>query len=219
MTLSVENLTINNANIPLISSINFSVNNGEVMTLMGPSGCGKSSLLSAIAGHLSPVFTLEGQIQLNNTIMNDLEPDQRQIGILFQDDLLFPHLNVWENLAFGLPRNITGANRKNKAIQTLTQIGLHDIAFNMPNEISGGQRARVSLMRTLLAKPKAVLLDEPFSKLDKALRVEFRHFVFEQIKTQNIPALMVTHDDDDIPENGLVLRWPWNNNDRGLANA
>ncbi len=219
MTLSVENLTINNANIPLISSINFSVNNGEVMTLMGPSGCGKSSLLSAIAGHLSPVFTLEGKIQLNNTIMNDLEPDQRQIGILFQDDLLFPHLNVWENLAFGLPRTIIGANRKNEAIRTLTQVGLHDIAFNMPNEISGGQRARVSLMRTLLAKPKAVLLDEPFSKLDKALRIEFRLFVFEQIKKQDIPALMVTHDDDDIPENGLVLRWPWNNNDRGLTNA
>lgn len=74
-------------------------------------------------------------------------------------------------------------------------------------------------MRTLLAKPKAVLLDEPFSKLDKALRIEFRLFVFEQIKKQNIPALMVTHDDDDIPENGLVLHWPWNNTARGLANA
>lgn len=138
MTLSVENLTINNANIPLISSVSFTVNNGEVMTLMGPSGCGKSSLLSAIAGHLSPAFTLEGQIHLNNMIMNDLEPDQRQIGFLFQDDLLFPHLNVWENLAFGLPRCITGASRKEKAILTLTQIGLHNIAFHMPNEISGG---------------------------------------------------------------------------------
>ncbi|PSW03740.1 ATP-binding cassette domain-containing protein [Photobacterium lipolyticum] len=214
MTLSVENLTISNGTTPLISSVTFTVNQGEVLTLMGPSGCGKSSLLSAVAGHLSPTFALQGQISLNNSSMNELEPDQRRIGILFQDDLLFPHLNIWENLAFGLPRQIKGSNRKKHAILTLAQIGLEEIAYHMPTEISGGQRARISLMRTLLAKPEAVLLDEPFSKLDKELRTAFRQFVFEQIKAQNIPALMVTHDDDDIPDGGNVLRWPWNKETR-----
>ncbi|MDX1301641.1 ATP-binding cassette domain-containing protein [Photobacterium sp.] len=214
MTLSVENLTISNGTVPLISSVTFSVNQGEVLTLMGPSGCGKSSLLSAVAGHLSPTFTLQGKISLNNRSMNELEPDQRRIGILFQDDLLFPHLNIWENLAFGLSRNIKRSDRKKHAIATLQQIGLEELANHMPTEISGGQRARISLMRTLLAKPEAVLLDEPFSKLDKELRTAFRQFVFEQIKAQNIPALMVTHDDDDIPEGGNVLRWPWNKESR-----
>ncbi|RWX57522.1 ATP-binding cassette domain-containing protein [Photobacterium chitinilyticum] len=209
MTLSVENLTLSNNEQHLFQPVNFTVEPGNVLTLMGPSGCGKSTLLSAIAGHLSPVFLLEGTISLNGLSMIEMAPDQRRIGILFQDDLLFPHLNIWENLAFGLPKTIRGTARKEKAIATLQQIGLRELAGKMPTEISGGQRARISLMRMLLSEPHTVLLDEPFSKLDKALRSEFRDFVFEQIRQQQVPALMVTHDDDDIPDGGSVLRWPW----------
>ena len=209
MTLSVENLTISNDEQHLFQPITFSVVPGSILTLMGPSGCGKSTLLSAIAGHLSPEFVLKGAVTLDGQSMINMAPDQRRIGILFQDDLLFPHLNIWENLAFGLPKTIRGNERKKKALETLQQIGLPELANKMPTEISGGQRARVSLMRMLLSKPHAVLLDEPFSKLDKALRCEFRSFVFNQIRQQQIPALMVTHDDDDIPEGGSVLRWPW----------
>ncbi|UXI02500.1 ATP-binding cassette domain-containing protein [Photobacterium sp. TY1-4] len=209
MTLSVENLTINNREQAMFPPLTFQVAPGEILTLMGPSGCGKSTLLSAVAGHLSPYFQLSGNIELHGENMLPLAPDQRRIGILFQDDLLFPHLNVWENLAFGLPKTIKGTARKAKAQAILDQIGLGALANQMPDEISGGQRARISLMRTLLSKPRAVLLDEPFSKLDKALRAEFRQFVFEQIRQQAIPALMVTHDDDDIPPGGEVLRWPW----------
>ncbi|MEJ2763735.1 ATP-binding cassette domain-containing protein [Photobacterium sp. MCCC 1A19761] len=209
MTLSVENLTINNRDQAMFSPLTFQIAPGEILTLMGPSGCGKSTLLSAVAGHLSPVFQLSGKIELNGENMSPLAPDQRRIGILFQDDLLFPHLNVWENLAFGLPKTVKGAARKAQAQATLDQLGLSGLANQMPDEISGGQRARISLMRTLLSKPHAILLDEPFNKLDKALRSEFRQFVFEQIRQQAIPALMVTHDDDDIPPGGDVLRWPW----------
>lgn len=209
MTLSVENLTLSNSEQRLFQPVSFQVEPGKILTLMGPSGCGKSTLLSAIAGHLSPVFLLEGAISLDGLNMIEMAPDQRRIGILFQDDLLFPHLNIWENLAFGLPKSIVGNNRKAKAMATLQQLGLSELAEKMPTEISGGQRARISLMRMLLSEPHAVLLDEPFSKLDKALRNEFRSFVFQQIQQQEVPALMVTHDDDDIPDGGSVLRWPW----------
>lgn len=209
MTLSVENLTINNGHQPLFAPVSFTVSPGEVVTLMGPSGCGKSTLLSAIAGHLAPAFHCQGNVSLNGHNVMGLAPNLRKIGVLFQDDLLFPHLSVGENLMFGLPRCYQGNERAAKVTDTLTTLNLTAIANKMPDEISGGQRARISLMRMLLSEPQAVLLDEPFSKLDKALRDEFRQFVFSQIQQRQIPAIMVTHDDTDIPANGQVLNWPW----------
>ncbi|MDO6496598.1 ATP-binding cassette domain-containing protein [Photobacterium sanguinicancri] len=214
MSLSVENLTISNTfasadSAVLVNALNFSIDKGEILTIMGPSGCGKSTLLSAIAGHLVSAFSLSGDITLNNSSILDLEPNERRVGILFQDDLLFPHLTVWENLAFGLPQNIRYSARKARAFATLVDIDLVELAEKMPSDISGGQRARISLMRTLLSEPQALLLDEPFSKLDKALRETFRAFVFQQIQRSNIPAVMVSHDVDDIPYGGAVLEWPW----------
>lgn len=221
MSLSVVNLTISNTSVStepqvLIDALNFNVDNGEVLTIMGPSGCGKSTLLSAIAGHLTPAFSLSGEVTLHGNGILMLEPNERRVGILFQDDLLFPHLNVWENLAFGLPREIRHPARRARAYATLAEIELTELAEKMPSEISGGQRARISLMRTLLSEPHALLLDEPFSKLDKALRETFRTFVFNQIKHSNIPAVMVSHDNTDIPTNGVVLNWPWT---QGATNA
>lgn len=212
MTLSVTNLCISNNGTALFQPVSFIVRPGEIFTLMGPSGCGKSTLLNAIAGHLPPEFGFSGDVQLNKTSVMPLKPNERHIGLLFQDDLLFPHLNVLENLMFGLPGYYQGKERAKRAMQTLTAIELESLAHQMPDQISGGQRARVSLMRMLLSEPAAVLLDEPFNKLDKSLRTEFRHFVFEQIRKRQIPAIMVTHDSDDIPENGAVLQWPWVSN-------
>ena len=209
MTLSVESLTVSKGKSPLFNPISFSVEKGEIFTLMGPSGCGKSTLLSAIAGHLSPVFSLSGKVTLHEKDVMTLAPNERKIGLLFQDDLLFPHLSVLENLIFGLPKKYKGKQRRERALQTLTTIGLRQLATQMPDQISGGQRARISLMRMLLSEPQAVLLDEPFNKLDKALRNEFRSFVFDQIRIRHIPAIMVTHDEDDIPKKGTVLNWPW----------
>ena len=210
MTLSLENIAIyKNNGDKLLSDITFSASANEVICLMGPSGCGKSTLLSLIAGHLGPEFTYSGHIMLNGRNLEVLEPHKRKVGILFQDDLLFPHLNIWQNLAFALPNHVKGAQRYQEALWALNKVELSQLAESFPDQISGGQRARISLVRMLLAKPDIALLDEPFSKLDKALRTQFRDWVMEQLARANIPTIMVTHDEDDVPEHGRVLNWPW----------
>ncbi|TMX47419.1 ATP-binding cassette domain-containing protein [Vibrio sp. Hep-1b-8] len=210
MSLCLKKLVIcNKSGEVLFNALNLQINNGEIVTLMGPSGCGKSTLLDAIAGHLSSDFTYQGQITLNQKPIDSLPAHQRQVGILFQDDLLFPHLSVWENLAFSLPNEVKGAARKEQAMKALKNISLTNLADSFPDQISGGQRARISLTRMLLAKPNLALLDEPFSKLDRELRVQFRQWVVEQLKKADIPALMVTHDETDIPDNSRCLTWPW----------
>jgi len=177
---------------------------------MGPSGCGKSSLLSVIAGHTSADFSYQGECYYQQQLLNNLPAEKRNIGILFQDDLLFPHLNIWENLAIALPNKVKKAQRKLTALETLTQLNLLTLADKTPMQISGGQRARISMMRMLLAEPAVVLLDEPFSKLDKSLRSEFRKWVFTQTISRQLPVLMVTHDADDVPNGSKCLHWPWN---------
>lgn len=197
---------------PLFSPLSFSISAGEVLTLMGPSGCGKSTLLSVIAGHQLDDFSYHGDCFLNDKNINNVAVEKRNIGLLFQDDLLFPHLNIWENLAIALPNRIKGKERKQQALATLDQLNLSALADKSPTQISGGQRARISLMRMLLAEPDAVLLDEPFSKLDKSLRAEFRDWVFSETKARQLPVLMVTHDSADIPTGEPCLHWPWTNN-------
>ncbi|EOD79774.1 ABC transporter, ATP-binding protein YnjD [Grimontia indica] len=210
MSLCLENLAIRKSSGEvLFSSLNMCVEKGDVLCLMGPSGCGKSTLLDAVAGHLSDEFEYSGCIKLNGIKLDGMAAHKREVGILFQDDLLFPHLSVWENLAFALPDTIKGAERKERAMQALKNISLAQLANSFPDQISGGQRARVSLTRMLLAKPKVALLDEPFSKLDKTLRSQFRDWVVEQLKEAHIPALMVTHDLEDIPQGSQLLNWPW----------
>ena len=210
MSLILKDLKIENIKgETLFNPLNIEVNSNQTLCLMGPSGCGKSTLLDCIAGHLNNAFRYQGQMILNGVDLNTLPAYKRAVGILFQDDLLFPHLRVWENLAFALPNAIKGKDRKQQALNELENIHLSKLADNFPDELSGGQRARVSLLRMLMAKPKLVLLDEPFSKLDKALRSQFRDWVFEQIHQANVPALMVTHDLEDVHANSLVLSWPW----------
>ncbi len=211
MSLSVNNLTIlDSNNKPLFAPVSFTVAPGEVLTLMGPSGCGKSSLLSIIAGHISADFSYQGECYYQQQLLNNLPAEKRNIGMLFQDDLLFPHLNIWENLAIALPNTVKKKERKKQALETLTQLNLLALADKTPMQISGGQRARISMMRMLLAEPAVVLLDEPFSKLDKSLRSEFRNWVFAQTISRQLPVLMVTHDADDVPNGSKCLHWPWN---------
>lgn len=211
MTLALHNISIIDINKKeLFSSISFTIKPGEIFSLMGPSGCGKSTLLNMIAGHRQTDFLTTGDILLNGQVINTVTPDKRNIGILFQDDLLFPHLNIWQNLAIALPNSVKKTQRKLQVMETLEELNLANISEHSPTKISGGQRARIAMMRMLLAKPSAVLLDEPFSKLDITLRNEFRDWVFTEIKSRNIPALMVTHEHADLPRNGKVLHWPWN---------
>ena len=213
MSLYLNDLAIHkNDGDSLFSALNVTLESGQILALMGPSGCGKSTLLDAIAGHLNDEFSYSGTIVLNDIQLDDLPSHQREVGILFQDDLLFPHLKVWENLAFSLPNSVKGSARQQQAMAALKDIELTHLAESYPDQISGGQRARISLTRMLLAKPKLALLDEPFSKLDQELRAQFRDWVFEQLTKANIPTLMVTHDEADVPQGAKVLSWPWGSN-------
>ena len=192
---------------PLLTLPPLRVAPGEVLTLMGPSGCGKSSLLAALAGVLPPggPIRLTGDILLGAHRLTPLPPQERGGGILFQDDLLFAHLTVADNLMFGMPAHLKGmAARQARAREALAEVGLEAQADKLPGALSGGQKARVSLLRALLAEPRALLLDEPFSRLDKPLRAAFRTLVFERLRTQAIPALLVTHDEEDAP--GTILQ-------------
>lgn len=176
---------------------------GEVLTVMGPSGSGKSTLLSYIIGTLDAAFAAQGRVKLNGTDITDLAPEARHVGILFQDDLLFPHLSVGENLAFGLRASIKGrAERKRKIDAALEDIGLAGFATRDPDTLSGGQKARVALMRMLLSGPKALLLDEPFSRLDTERRDKIRELVFAQARANGLPVLLVTHDHADADAAG-----------------
>ena len=177
---------------------------GSITTLMGPSGCGKSSLLAAIAGLPLPGLQAQIQIELAGRRVDHLPTSQRRIGLLFQDDLLFAHMTVRENLLFAVPPG-TPAQRAAQANAALDELGFQAMAERNPLTLSGGQRARVSLMRTLLAKPQALLLDEPFSKLDVALREQFRLFVFEHARRLQLPTLLVTHDAADVADTDAVI--------------
>ena len=181
-----------------VVDLNLTVHPGEVLTIMGASGSGKSTALAAITGTLPPAFRLQGRIILAGRDVTALPPHQRQIGLLFQDDVLFPHLSVGQNLGFALPPSIKGRPQRRALIDTaLDQAGLPGFAARDPATLSGGQRARVALMRTLLAQPCALLLDEPFSRLDADLRVQIRGFVLSRIRENGLPAILVTHDSDD----------------------
>lgn len=195
--LELDRLRIAKAGKVLVS-LNWTIRPGEVLTIMGPSGSGKSTTLAAVLGTLPPSFEMTGRILLNGRGLDMLPPHLRRVGLLFQDDVLFPHLSVAENLAFALPPELRGrAQRKAAVEEALAQAGLPGFGSRDPGTLSGGQRARVALMRALLAQPDALLLDEPFSRLDAQLRGQIRDFVLETIRTRSIPAILVTHDAED----------------------
>ena len=176
-------------------ALDLEVGSGEVLTIMGPSGCGKSTLLAALIGALPPAFSASGKLFLDGQDITHLPTHARKLGILFQADILFPHLSVAGNLGFGLPK--TTPNRQHTIEQALAEAGLAGMGARDPATLSGGQRARVGLMRTLLSAPRALLLDEPFAKLDSDLRVQMREFVFSAARTRGLSVILVTHDRED----------------------
>jgi putative thiamine transport system ATP-binding protein len=176
---------------------------GETLTVMGPSGSGKSSLLAFIAGLLPPGFTTRGEAWLGGSRIDRLPAEQRHAGLLFQDDLLFPHLSVGGNLAFALPAGVHGRRQRRLVIEeALARADLAGFGDRDPATLSGGQRARVAVLRVLLSRPQALLLDEPFSRLDAALRAQFRAFVFGEARARGLPTLLVTHDPVDAEAAG-----------------
>ncbi|WP_246730196.1 ATP-binding cassette domain-containing protein [Nitratireductor mangrovi] len=181
---------------------------GEVLTIMGPSGSGKSTLLAYVGGFLDPAFRATGRVFVDGTELTALAPEDRHAGILFQDPLLFPHMSVNGNLLFAIPRAVRGkAERLSLATAALEGVGLAGLGERDPDTLSGGQKARVALARVLLAEPRALLLDEPFSKLDADLRQQIRMLVFAKAHEKGLPVLLVTHDEADAEAaGGAVLR-------------
>lgn len=197
MTLQLDDLRITLHDRPVVA-LNLSIAGGEVVTIMGPSGAGKSTALAALTGTLSTAFSRTGRILLNGMDISDLPTHRRGIGLLFQDPVLFPHMSVGANLAFALPSGLRGrAARRTRILSALASAGLDGLADRDPATLSGGQKARVALLRTLLAEPKALLLDEPFSRLDADLRAQIRSFTFDRARQAGIPTLLVTHDAED----------------------
>ena len=205
MSLRIEVHTLSSPTGILLRDLTLTIAPGQVHTLMGASGSGKSSLLAAVCGTLDEALRFEGSVLLNGQRIDLLPTQARRVGILFQDDLLFPHMTVRENLLFAIPRGANAA-REALAAQALLDVEMADYLHADPATLSGGQRARVALARALLAQPQALLLDEPFSRLDAALRQRMRALVFGMVKARNIPALLVTHDAQDVADAALLTR-------------
>lgn len=203
MSLCIDVHTLASPAGVLLHDLRLEIAAGQVHTLMGASGSGKSSLLGAVCGTLDAAMRFDGSVLLNGRRIDTLPTQARRVGILFQDDLLFPHMTVRENLLFATPRGERAA-REAQVLQALRDVEMPSFLHADPATLSGGQRARVALARALLAQPQALLLDEAFSRLDAALRARMRELVFAMVKARGIPALLVTHDPQDVADTALL---------------
>lgn len=200
--LELHAISVTRQGRPLFAPVSLRVEPGQVVTVMGASGVGKSTLLAAVGGHLPPGFLLAGRVSLNGAPVTALPPEARRIGVMFQDALLFAHLSVGGNLGFALPARLRGPARRAAIEAALQSVGLPGFAPRDPATLSGGQAARVALMRCLLAEPRALLLDEPFARLDTALRDDIRRLTFDHARARGLPVLLVTHDPGDAAAAG-----------------
>ena len=202
-SLLIRQLNISRQGKSLISLKELQIKPGEVATIVGPSGSGKSTLLRWVLGEPLHDFSASGELWLGGKRMDKEPIERRQIGLMYQKGDLFPHLTVLQNLLFALPR-VGKAEQRQRAEQALQAVGLQHKRTAMPDELSGGEQSRIALIRSLLAEPEAILLDEPFSALDTQLRRHIREWTFAQIKQRNIPAILVTHDAADHGQGPLV---------------
>ncbi|MCA1813627.1 MAG: ABC transporter ATP-binding protein [Halobacteriales archaeon] len=204
MTLEVRDLRFTFPGWPAtLRGASLRVEPGQSGFLLGPSGSGKTTLLRCIAGLERPDA---GSVRWDAQPLDALPPHARRIGMLFQEPALFPHLRVWHNVAFGLRyRGVARRGERDEAHAWLARVGLQEHAAKRVDELSGGQRQRVALVRTLAAQPRAVLLDEPFSALDRPMRDELGPWVRGLMREQRVAALWVTHDRDEARRWGDVV--------------
>lgn len=195
MQVQLTDITLRYAQQPVLAHLNFTVPDGELVALLGPSGSGKTTLLNLLAGFLTPSA---GRLTFNGTDVTHQDPRQRHVGMVFQDYALYPHLNVLDNIAFPLKMaHVKRAVRREQA-QTYAQlVHVDDQLTKFPRELSGGQQQRVALARALIKHPDLLLLDEPLSNLDAALRVELRDEIRRIQRLTGVTTLFVTHDQAD----------------------
>jgi putative thiamine transport system ATP-binding protein len=196
--LILEQVTVSLARRPLFAPLTLAVEPGVVLSVLGANGAGKSSLLAHLAGALPPALEAVGRVRMGEEALDGQPPEQRRLGILFQDDLLFPHLSVGGNLSFGSRLRGARAARREAIAHSLESIGLAGFEARDPATLSGGQRARVALLRVLLSEPRALLMDEPFGQLDAVTRAQTREWVFGEVRRRGLPTLLVTHDREDV---------------------
>ena len=193
--VSVEQLEKTFGDTPVFSDINFSIERGEFITLLGPSGCGKSTLLRCIAG-LTPVNS--GRILLNGQNLVPLSPQKRDIGMVFQSYALFPNMTVEQNVAFGLRMHKVKAEEIRQRVgEVLRLVELQDFAGRYPQQLSGGQCQRVALARSLVTRPRLLLLDEPLSALDARIRKHLREQIRQIQQELGLTTIFVTHDQEE----------------------
>ncbi|WP_404402111.1 ABC transporter ATP-binding protein [Idiomarina seosinensis] len=214
--LTLKDVAIELGGQRIVDELNFALEPGDIGCLMGPSGCGKTTLLRAIAG-FSPVT--RGTIELHGEVVSangkSLPTEQRQVGMMFQDFALFPHLNVADNIRFGI-EHLSAEAQQQRITELLQRIDLNGYQKRYPHELSGGQQQRIALARALAPKPKLMLLDEPFSSLDAELRELLAQDVRQLLKEEGITALLVTHDQQEafamadkagVMYAGQLLQW------------
>ncbi|MGX1096720.1 ATP-binding cassette domain-containing protein [Amorphus sp. MBR-141] len=199
--LVLDGVIIRTSGTPLLS-LSARIAPGTVHSVMGPSGSGKSTLLAYVAGFLRPPFSGEGWVSLDGVDLGALRPAARRLGLLFQDPLLFPHLSAGGNVRFAVPATVRGRARMETVERALDEVGLAGFGGRDPMTLSGGEQARVALARVMAAQPHALLLDEPFSKLDAALKDQIRTLVFKTATERRLPVLLVTHDPADAEAAG-----------------
>lgn len=197
--LKCKNINISLKTKKLISNFNISIYHNEIWTLMAPSGSGKSTLLKYILGNKESDFSYNGDIYFNEIKINRRSITERDISMIFQNDLLFPHMTIIQNL------NFVNKSSNLKAIDLLKENKLDHIANSMPDKISGGEKSRVLLIRVLLLETSVILLDEPFNGLDTETKFKTKDFFNKNLLKFNKIALMVTHNEDDVIDNKKIL--------------
>ena len=194
--LNLKNIFYEINSQPILKNINLFINKGEFVSIIGKSGSGKTTLLKIISGLKKQT---QGEIHLNNEILSNenifLEPENRNLGLVVQEKVLFPHLRVLANVEFGISRE---ANKKERAIEMLNKFHISSLIEKYPHEISGGEAQRVALARTLVTKPKVLLLDEPFNGLDEELKKDIYPDVKKILNDNKITTIMVSHNTSEV---------------------
>ncbi|GAE29567.1 ABC transporter ATP-binding protein [Halalkalibacter hemicellulosilyticus] len=211
MLLKVSNLKQRYGNVYALNDVNFTISEGEIIAILGPSGCGKSTLLQQIAGMQQPFM---GEIKMDEVVVAtnqyQLASEKRQVNMVFQDYALWPHMTVFENIAFGLKRKkLSKQEIKDRVEELASLMKLEGLLERLPAHLSGGQQQRVGIARALATKPRLLLMDEPLSNLDVKLRIEMRHELSFLLRKLNISVLYVTHDTDEafaISDRMMILK-------------